>query len=251
MNMKSLLKIIHTVIIAVIVLHSCNSEVFISDFTPSVSEVQLSEKDPVSEIYFESSNWDIQSVYDMDENGNYNEIKGNIYGLDGSLIAENASLYTNGLGQVKIKVLHPDIKLTIERKDGIHLVLSGSENMNYETKRVYIDIGNTYNGRQISVDIEPSTRYNLDSIVYTESYLIMDNMMQKRDAIHYINSTNNVSTFAVYPYSNFKVDYSFVNEHEWETVLTEEQLKIFGKDALLLSEISDNSSYPNQNIIPT
>lgn len=44
MNMKSLLKIIHTVIIAVIVLHSCNSEVFISDFTPSVSEVQLSEK---------------------------------------------------------------------------------------------------------------------------------------------------------------------------------------------------------------
>ena len=231
MNMKSLLKIIHTVIIAVIVLHSCNSEVFISDFAPSVSEVQLSEKDPVSEIYFESSNWDIQSVYDMDENGNYNEIKGDIYGLDGSLIAENASLYTNGLGQVKIKVLHPDIKLTIERKDGIHLVLSGSENMNYETKRVYIDIGNTYNGRQISVDIEPSTRYNLDSIVYTESYLIMDNMMQKRDAIHYINSTNNISTFDVYPYKNFKIEYSFVNEHEWETVLTEEQLKIFGKDA--------------------
>ena len=231
MNMKSLLKIIHTVIIAVIVLHSCNSEVFISDFTPSVSEVQLSEKDPVSEIYFESSNWDIQSVYDMDENGNYNEIKGDIYGLDGSLIAENASLYTNGLGQVKIKVLHPDIKLTIERKDGIHLVLSGSENMNYETKRVYIDIGNTYNGRQISVDIEPSTRYNLDSIVYTESYLIMDNMMQKRDAMHYINSTNNIATFDVYPYKNFKIEYSFVNEHEWETVLTEEQLKIFGKDA--------------------
>ena len=25
----------------------------------------------------------------------------------------------------------------------------------------------------------------------------------------------------------------------------------FGKDSLLLSEISDNSSYPNQNIIPT
>ena len=70
MSMKSLLKIIHTVIIAIIVLHSCNSEVFISDFAPSVSEVQLSEKDPVSEIYFESSNWDIQSVYDMDENGN-------------------------------------------------------------------------------------------------------------------------------------------------------------------------------------
>lgn len=101
MNMKSLLKIIHTVIIAVIVLHSCNNEVFISDFTPSVSEVQLSEKDPVSEIYFESSNWDIQSVYDMDENGNYNEIKGDIYGPDGSLMEENSSLYTNGLGQVK------------------------------------------------------------------------------------------------------------------------------------------------------
>lgn len=44
MNMKSLLKTIHIVLIAVFILHGCNSEVFINDFAPSISEVRLSEK---------------------------------------------------------------------------------------------------------------------------------------------------------------------------------------------------------------
>ena len=47
MNMKSLLKTIFTIIIAVSILHGCNSEVFISDFAPSINEVLLSEKDSV------------------------------------------------------------------------------------------------------------------------------------------------------------------------------------------------------------
>lgn len=42
--MKFLLKTILTVITAVTILHGCNSEVFISDFAPSVNEVRLSEK---------------------------------------------------------------------------------------------------------------------------------------------------------------------------------------------------------------
>lgn len=235
MNMKYLLKIIHIILIASFILHSCNSGVFINDYSPSVSEVRLSEKDSISEICFEASNWDVKSVFFMNKDGYYNEVKGDIYGYDGNMIAGNSSLYTNGLGQVKLTISHPDIKLTIERKDEKHLILSKSENMDYETKRIYLNIGNMYNSKQISVDIEPSSRYNLDSIVYTvSSYSVMDSMIQKQDVYGCINSTNHVFTFDVYPYKNFKIEYSFVNEHEWKTVLTEEQLKIFGKDALMV-----------------
>lgn len=232
MNMKSLLETILTVITAVTILHGCNSEVFISDFAPSVSEVRLSEKDSVSEIGFDASNWDVQSVFFVGEDGNYYGINGDIYGHDGNLVYQDSYLYTDGLELVKLVVSHPDIKLTIERKDATHLVFSKSENTDYETKRIYLNIGNMYNSKQISVDIEPSSRYNLDSIVYTvSSYSVMDSMIQKRDVYGCINPTEHVSTFDVYPYKNFKIEYSFVNEHEWETVLTEEQLKIFGKDA--------------------
>ena len=232
MNMKSLLKTILTVITAVTILHGCNSEVFISDFAPSVSEVRLSEKDSVSEIGFDASNWDVQSVFFVGEDGNYYGINGDIYGHDGNLVYQDSYLYTDGLELVKLVVSHPDIKLTIERKDATHLVFSKPGNTDYETKRIYLNIGNMYNSKQISVDIEPSSRYNLDSIVYTvSSYSVMDSMIQKRDVYGCINPTEHVSTFDVYPYKNFKIEYSFVNEHEWETVLTEEQLKIFGKDA--------------------
>lgn len=235
MNMKYLLKIIHIILIAAFILHSCNSGVFINDYSPSVSEVRLSEKDSISKICFEASNWDVKSVFFIDEEGYYDEVKGDIYGYGGNMIAGNSSLNTNGLGQVKLVISHPDIKLTIERKDEKHLILSKSENMDYETKRIYLNIGNMYNSKQISVDIEPSSRYNLDSIVYTvSSYSVMDSMIQKQDVYGCINSTNHVFTFDVYPYKNFKIEYSFVNEHEWKTVLTEEQLKIFGKDALMV-----------------
>lgn len=229
--MKSLLRAIYIVVITVLMLHSCNSDVFISDFTPSVSEVRISEKDSVSDVYFEASNWDILSVFFTDKYNSYNEIRGDIYGHDGNLIAGNSYLYTNGAERVKMTISHPDIKLTIERKEAKHLVLSNPENMDYETKRIYITIGNTYSRKQISVDIEPSTRYNLDSIVYSESYLIRDSIIMELDGIHYINSTDKVATFDIYPYNNFSINYYFVNNHELEEVLTEEQLKIFGKDA--------------------
>lgn len=232
MNMKSLLKTILTVITAVTILHGCNSEVFISDFAPSVSEVRLSEKDSVSEIGFDLSNWDVKSVFFIDEDGIYQGVNGDIYGHDGNLVYQDSYLYTDGLELVKLVVSHPDIKLTIERKDATHLVFSKPGNTDYETKRIYLNIGNRYNSKQISVDIEPSSRYNLDSIVYTvSSYSVMDSMIQKRDVYGCINPTEHVSTFDVYPYKNFKIEYSFVNEHEWRTVLTEVQLKIFGKDA--------------------
>lgn len=235
MNMKYLLKIIHIILIAAFILHSCNSGVFINDYSPSVCEVRLSEKDSISEICFEASNWDVKSVFFIDEEGIYHSINGDIYGHDGNLVYKDSYLYTDGLELVKLEISHPDIKLTIERKDEKHLILSKSENMDYETKRIYLNIGNMYNSKQISVDIEPSSRYNLDSIVYTvSSYSVMDSMIQKQDVYGCINSTNHVFTFDVYPYKNFKIEYSFVNEHEWKTVLTEEQLKIFGKDALMV-----------------
>ena len=79
MNMKSLLKTIHIVLIAVFILHGCNSEVFINDFAPSISEIRLSEKDSVSEIGFESSNWDVKSVFFIDEEPPYTGLPGPLH----------------------------------------------------------------------------------------------------------------------------------------------------------------------------
>ena len=56
------------------------------------------------------------------------------------------------------------------------------------------------------------------------------------------------------PHENFTAD---ITEAQADSLLRADLLerykyfRQYGKDALLLSEISDNSSYPNQNIIPT
>lgn len=46
----------------------------------------------ISEICFEASNWDVLSVFFMNEDGYYNEVKGDIYGYDGNMIAGNSFL---------------------------------------------------------------------------------------------------------------------------------------------------------------
>lgn len=231
MNMKPLLKIICVTIFAATLLHSCNNDVFISNFAPSVNEVRLSENDSVSDISFEASNWDVMYVYFMDSNGFTSEIRGNIYDNNGNLIAEDSQLSFSDEKLVKMTISHPELKLNIERKDGNHLVLSGPENMDYETKRIYIDVGNMYYREQISVNIESSSRYNLDSIVYKlNPYSFKKEAYKEKKVLNFMNLTNNVSTFDIYPFKNFTIDYHFVNYHEWEDVLTEDNLKIFGKN---------------------
>lgn len=214
--------------------YGCNSDVFINDYSPSANEVRLSEDDSVSVISFGASNWKLFQVYSL-ENDCFTEITGDIYGKDGNLIAGNSSIGATGLDNqaVKMVVSDFDLSLTIERKDDTHLVLSNPENIDDKTKRIYLELGNEYVGKTISVDIEPSSsKYVLDSIVYSlNHYYLKDSMKYEDKAFGFINGTYKVSEFDIRPYKEFMIDYSFVNEHEFETVLTEEQLKIFGNDA--------------------
>lgn len=231
MNIKSILTTIDTILITLMMLNSCNSDVFIDDFSPSAENITLSETDSVSDIYFKTTNWYLLSAYYLDDFGIYKDVIGNIYGPDGNLIKEESPLNATDEKYAKMIISHPYLKLSIDRKDAKHLILSQSENMYDEPKRIYLYVGNTFYRKEIWVEIEPSTRYKLDSIVYRDSYRYQDSVVLKKHTNQFVNAGNSVATFDIYPYSNFKADYSFVNKHQWETVLTEEQLRIFGNDS--------------------
>lgn len=229
------MKVSNSIILSLAVLTTlfcgCNDEVFVRDYAPSASEIKLSETDSTSIISFESTNWEVRSLSIRSKDGFHEMLQGNIYGKDGNLIFENTDLYSKGEELVKMKITHPTLKLTLERTDGKHLRLSQPENMDYEIHRLYLSVGNNYNFREINIDIEPSTRYRLDSIVYTlNSYLIQDSMVHKTDVQHFSNYTSDVYTYKFYPYTYFKQEYDFTNENLWYPTLDKDKLKIFGNE---------------------
>ena len=62
-NMKTLLHIVVYIFI-LMGLSGCNSDVFVEDFQPSVSDVTLEGNGDSVTIRFKSSNWDLLRVYD-------------------------------------------------------------------------------------------------------------------------------------------------------------------------------------------
>lgn len=229
------MKVSYSIILSLAVLATlfcgCNNEVFIRDYAPSTSEIKLSETDSTFIISFEGTNWEVRSLSIRSKDGFHEMLQGNIYGKDGNLIFENTDLYSKGEELVKMKITHPTLKLTLERTDGKHLRLSQPENMDYETHRLYLSVGNDYNFREINIDIEPSTRYRLDSIAYTlNSYFIQDSMAHKTVVQNFTNLTSDVYTYTLYPYTYFKQEYDFTNENLWYPTLDKEKLKIFGNE---------------------
>lgn len=211
----------------------CNNDVFINDYAPSTEEIKLSDTDSTAIVSFKAPNWDIRNIYSIDEYDNFNEIRGDIYGKDGQLIATNSSFYASEEEAVKMVIDQSDIRLTIERTDETHLCFSKPENMNLKSMTLTVNVGNDYNTRDISVELKPSSRYELDSIVYTlNPYTSQDSVIYRTNIITLINATSDVSTHIITPYTYFDQEYTFTDLYIMGTSYRQaEVLKIFGKDA--------------------
>lgn len=211
----------------------CNRDVFINDYAPSAEEIKLSDTDSTVTVSFKASNWVIRNVFSTDEDGAFREVLGDIYAKDGHLIAMNSPFYMSEEETVKMVIDQPDIHLTIERTDETHLCFSKPENMNLEPMMLTVNVGNDYDEREISVELKPSSRYELDSIVYTlNPYTSQDSVIYRTNVITLINATPDVSTHIITPYKYFDQEYSFTDLYIMDTSYRQtELLKIFGKDA--------------------
>ena len=205
---------------------------FINDYAPSAEEIKLSDTDSTVTVSFKASNWVIRNVFSTDEDGAFREVLGDIYAKDGHLIAINSPFYMSEEETVKMVIDQPDIHLTIERTDETHLCFSKPENMNLEPMMLTVNVGNDYDEREISVELKPSSRYELDSIVYTlDFYTYQDSAIYRTEIIDMVNATSQFG-MKVTPYEFFQQEYTFTDLYIMDTSYRQtELLKIFGKDA--------------------
>lgn len=142
-----------------LLLYSCNSDIFVDDFRTSDTHLILSGNGDAAVIHFAASNWDLTGVYAYTDNFSYPY---KIYDADGKLVLRGEMVpYLEGFG--KIESDDARTAFNIERCHSKELKITVSENARSGYFRFILLVGNEYESQEIYVEITPSDSYVLNS----------------------------------------------------------------------------------------
>lgn len=158
--MKTFINLTASVLV-LLVLYSCNPDVFVDDFSPSVSELTLNGNGDETTIRFKASNWNVMEVSSYSNTSlNYK-----VYDADNELLTEIQYPYLKGLGKIVLDEKYIDF--TVERSAPAEVKITVGENVCSTPFRFTITARNDYEWQDILVTISPSDRYVFDRITYS------------------------------------------------------------------------------------
>lgn len=179
---------------------SCNSDVFIDDFQPSVSELTLDGNGDEAVIHFSGSGWRSLDVPVFLQNN----LK--VYDAAGNLI--EGQLYLDVLG----RIVYDDetLSFTIEGTDSKEVKITVGENIQSSSFQFLLVASNEYESKEIRVTISPSDRYVFDHITYSlDAYYYSNQRIEEKGRTTFHNLTDNPSTYTLFPYKNEKCNVIF------------------------------------------
>lgn len=185
--------------------YSCNGDVFIDDFAPSVSELKLDGNGDSSIIHFASSNWEVLSVYCYDNNfsGHFQT-----YDADGNLVGQQP--YFEGLGKIVCEEVLTGF--TIERNHSDELKITANENLRSSFFQFNLLVGNEYESREINVTISPSEGYVIDHITYSLDAFFHQQQGEDKETFTINNPSETPFTFYEYPFKDECHEVIFVSD---------------------------------------
>lgn len=140
-------------------LTACNPGVFIEDFLPAPQEIVLRQNS--TQIHFKAENWGIWGV--MKNNPASSElIHLRVFDSKGNM----ASLPVKEKEGAAILVNSGDTDFKIEKKDPKRLDFIRGENMQEDTVRYIVEVGNEYERKSIKVLLPPTQKYKTDRVEY-------------------------------------------------------------------------------------
>lgn len=198
-----------------ILLSGCNSDVFIKDFLPGEQmDIALSETDNTKEIKFKSDNWSLlEIVSPMDK-----QFTIKAYSLDG----ESVPFYFGEKEAALVHCYSDFVDFRVEKSDGKKLQLTLTENLMNEDVTMLIKVGNDYNQQQIKLLLTPTSKYQIDSVVYDwGKFEIREGVLNEMESL-VIDNKNSSSpvTLTCHPFKKSMRKILFYNPAEsWEEEL--------------------------------
>lgn len=182
-------------ILVLLHLYSCNSDIFVEDFSPSETEITLDGNGDVATIHFASSEWDVLELYIYDD-GFTHQFK--VYDTDGRLVTTDQRPYMKGLGKMVCDDELTD--LTVERIHPKEVKITVGENARYSNFYFTLVARSEYETKDIRVDISPSDRYVIDHITYSLDMYSHANRIEEVDQFWQGNGMDIPYHHKFYPY---------------------------------------------------
>lgn len=140
-------------------LAGCNGDIFVDDYMPKEhDEITISETNNSKEINFKSDNWGLINIFSE----TFELYTIDAYTIDGK--PAYLPFEEKVLGTVHIKNDYVDVQ--VERKSGNKLKVILNENLMNENVKIQILVGNDFKYEKIEVQLAPTQKYQIDSIVY-------------------------------------------------------------------------------------
>lgn len=186
-------------------LAGCNGDVFIDDYmSKGDDEITISETNNSKEINFKSDNWGLIGI--VCETSDQYTI--NAYNIDGELTY--LPFKEKELGTVLLKNDYMDVQ--VEKKGGNKLKVVLNENLINENVRMLIEVGNSFKYEKIEVQLAPTQKYQIDSVVYDFDKFETDvSRLEKMQNIIIENNASSPLTFSVFPYNKSSHEILFYN----------------------------------------
>lgn len=183
----------------------CNGDVFIDDYmSKGDDEITISETNNSKEINFKSDNWGLIGI--VCETSDQYTI--NAYNIDGELTY--LPFKEKELGTVHLKNDYMDVQ--VEKKGGNKLKVILNENLINENVRMLIEVGNSFKYEKIEVQLAPTQKYQIDSVVYYFDKFETDvSRLEKMQNIIIENNASSPLTFSVFPYNKSSHEILFYN----------------------------------------
>ena len=190
-------------LITLISIIGCNGDVFVEDFLPGGhEEITLSESDNIKEINFKSDNWNLYTVVCEKD-----YLFANAYTLDGELT--HLPFDEKELGTVHYTSDYIDFY--VEKVSGNKLKVTLNENLHNENVELLIIVGNEYKQEYIKMVLAPTSKYQIDSVVYDwgKFEIYEGNLKEMENLIVYNKFSSSPVTIKVYPFRKSTHEISF------------------------------------------
>ena len=188
---------------------SCNNDLFVDEFLAEDVNLTVACGDSAM-VHFDADNWDVLSI-DFLSGANF---KVKSYDSDGNLLSDKSQYNYHGMARIEAEndYNYFEIERTSERK----LKFRPLEMMHDDSYNLDILVGNEYEQRQLKFTIQPSPKYQVDSIAYNwDSFDTFDNEIKPVGSILLSNQGSTPMTYYAHPYKNgVKRTFEFFWNHD-------------------------------------
>lgn len=196
-----------------ILISGCNSDIFVKDFLPGEQmDVVISEADNRKEINFKSDNWRLFNIISLGYS-----FTTRAYTADG----EEVSFPYSEKEPAVVHCLNDFTDFRVERINGKKLQFTLNENLMNVDVTMLVNIGNEYKEQYIKLLLAPTSKYQIDSVVYNwEEFKIYENRVKQMSSNTIDNKLSTPITFLVYPFQKSTREIQFYDP----TIAWEEEL---------------------------